>query len=113
MPPDIHEEIEALAHHYAQKIVQKNSAAQQSVFSEPEEEPQVYETIKDLSGKTVWSLYTMLKRVEESFRCVKDDLNMRPVFHRKKKPYGQPSLYNRPRISFTQCNPDKTSRNRY
>jgi len=36
-----------------------------------------------LSGKTLWSLYTMLTRVEESFRCLKDDLNMRPVFHQK------------------------------
>ncbi|MCK5809235.1 IS1634 family transposase, partial [bacterium] len=40
-------------------------------------------TRKDLSGKKMWSLYTMLTRVEESFRCLKDDLNMRPVFHQK------------------------------
>ena len=40
-------------------------------------------TRKDLSGKTLWSLYTMLTRVEESFRCLKDDLNMRPIFHQK------------------------------
>jgi len=40
-------------------------------------------TRKDLSEKEMWSLYTMLTRVEESFRCLKDDLNMRPVFHQK------------------------------
>ena len=40
-------------------------------------------TRKDLSGKSLWSLYTMLTRVEESFRCLKDDLNMRPIFHQK------------------------------
>ena len=51
MPHGIPEEIEALAHHYAQKIVQKNIAAQQSVFPEPEEEPPVYETINVNSVK--------------------------------------------------------------
>jgi len=40
-------------------------------------------TRKDLSEKKLWSLYTMLTRVEESFRCLKDDLNLRPVFHQK------------------------------
>ena len=40
-------------------------------------------TRTDLKEKTLWSLYTTLTRVEESFRCLKDDLNMRPVYHQK------------------------------
>jgi len=37
----------------------------------------------DLDEKELWSLYIMLGRVEESFRCLKSELGMRPVFHRK------------------------------
>ena len=37
----------------------------------------------DLDEKELWSLYMMLGRVEESFRCLKSELGMRPVFHRK------------------------------
>lgn len=37
----------------------------------------------DLDEKELWSLYMMLSRVEESFRCLKSELGMRPVFHRK------------------------------
>jgi transposase len=37
----------------------------------------------ELGEKELWSLYMMLGRVEESFRCLKSELGMRPVFHRK------------------------------
>lgn len=37
----------------------------------------------DLDEKELWSLYMMLGRVEESFRCLKSELGMRPVYHRK------------------------------
>jgi len=33
--------------------------------------------------KELWSLYTMLTDLEEAFRCLKSDLNLRPVFHQK------------------------------
>ena len=37
-------------------------------------------------GATVWTIYNILKEVESSFRCMKTDLNLRPVFHKKDKP---------------------------
>ena len=37
----------------------------------------------DLDEKELWSLYMMLGQVEESFRCLKSELGLRPVFHRK------------------------------
>ena len=37
----------------------------------------------DLDEKELWSLYMMLGRVDESFRCLKSELGMRPVYHRK------------------------------
>lgn len=37
----------------------------------------------DLAEKELWSLYMMLGEVEESFRCLKSDLGLRPVYHRK------------------------------
>ncbi len=37
----------------------------------------------DLDEKGLWSLYMMLNQVEESFRCLKSELGLRPVYHRK------------------------------
>jgi len=37
----------------------------------------------DLSEKEIWSIYVMLTQVEDAFRTLKTDLNMRPVFHQK------------------------------
>jgi hypothetical protein len=37
----------------------------------------------DLDEKGLWSLYIMLTQVEDAFRCMKTDLGMRPVYHRK------------------------------
>ena len=37
----------------------------------------------DLDEKQLWSLYMMLGEVEESFRSLKSELGMRPVYHRK------------------------------
>jgi transposase len=39
----------------------------------------------DLEAKELWSLYIMLNRVEDSFRCLKSDLGLRPVYHQKDK----------------------------
>ncbi len=37
----------------------------------------------DLDEKQLWSLYMMLGEVEASFRCLKSELGLRPVYHRK------------------------------
>ncbi len=37
----------------------------------------------DLKETELWSLYTTLTNVEDSFRCFKDELNLRPVHHQK------------------------------
>ena len=37
---------------------------------------------KDLDEKRLWSLYTTLTLVEESFRCLKSELGLRPMYHR-------------------------------
>jgi transposase len=39
----------------------------------------------DLEARELWSLYMMLNRVEDSFRCLKSDLGLRPVYHQKDK----------------------------
>lgn len=35
----------------------------------------------DLSSKEIWELYKTLRRVEDSFRALKTDLGIRPVYH--------------------------------
>ncbi len=37
----------------------------------------------DLDEKELWSLYMMLIQIEESFRCLKSELGLRPVRHHK------------------------------
>ena len=37
----------------------------------------------DLDEKELWSLYTMLTQVEEAFRCLKSELGLRPLYHRR------------------------------
>jgi transposase len=40
---------------------------------------------KDLNEKELWELYICLTGIEEIFRALKDELRMRPVFHRKQR----------------------------
>ena len=37
----------------------------------------------DLTEKELWELYITLTGIEDTFRTLKDELNMRPVYHRK------------------------------
>ena len=37
----------------------------------------------DLSAKELWKTYVMLTEVEDAFRCMKTDLSLRPIFHKK------------------------------
>ena len=37
---------------------------------------------KDLSDKELWSIYNMLSTVEASFRSLKSELSIRPIYHR-------------------------------
>jgi transposase len=40
-------------------------------------------TRRDLDEKSLWSLYIMLTNVEDAFRTLKSELNLRPIYHRK------------------------------
>ena len=46
----------------------------------------VYFIRTSLSGKdekTIWNIYNTIREIEATFRVLKTDLNMRPVFHQK------------------------------
>ena len=36
---------------------------------------------KNLTDKEIWDAYNLTREVEASFRCLKSDLNVRPIFH--------------------------------
>lgn len=36
---------------------------------------------KDLTDKEIWDAYNLTREVEASFRCLKSDLNVRPIYH--------------------------------
>jgi len=40
-------------------------------------------TRTELDEKAIWALYVMLTNVEEAFRYLKSDLDLRPIFHQK------------------------------
>jgi len=37
----------------------------------------------DLAEEEIWSIYTMLTRIEDAFRSLKSELGLRPVYHQK------------------------------
>lgn len=37
----------------------------------------------ELKEQEIWDIYTMLSQVEAAFRCMKSELGMRPVYHKK------------------------------
>ncbi len=39
----------------------------------------------ELDEKNIWSLYVMLTNIEDAFRYLKSDLNLRPVWHQKER----------------------------
>ncbi|MCP4486954.1 MAG: transposase, partial [Gammaproteobacteria bacterium] len=89
----LQEKYAAIAHYYEITVTQKDGIATDIkwVFEKKEKAQErvagayfLRTSRTDLSDeKTVWSLYTMLTDVEEAFRCLKSDLNLRPVFHQK------------------------------
>jgi hypothetical protein len=38
---------------------------------------------KQLTDKLIWDIYNTLRDIESTFRCLKTDLDIRPVYHRK------------------------------
>ncbi|MCH8553972.1 MAG: transposase, partial [Schleiferiaceae bacterium] len=38
---------------------------------------------KDTSEKELWQIYNTIREVESTFRCLKSDLQIRPVHHQK------------------------------
>jgi hypothetical protein len=47
---------------------------------------------KSLSEKEIWDAYNLTREVEASFRCLKTDLNVRPVHHQKDQ-YIEPHIW--------------------
>ncbi len=45
-----------------------------------------------LTEKEIWDTYNMTRDVEATFRCLKSDLNIRPIFHQKDK-YIEPHIW--------------------
>jgi len=90
----IKEKHKRVAKYYEIEVEEKNGIAEEIKWREKETAKGIKEYngsyfIKtsrvDLDEQTVWSIYTMLTRVEESFRCMKSELNLRPVWHQKEE----------------------------
>ena len=43
----------------------------------------ILRTKTDLGEEEIWSIYTMLTRIEDAFRSLKSELGLRPVYHQK------------------------------
>jgi hypothetical protein len=40
-------------------------------------------SLKELTEETVWEIYNTIWEIESTFRCLKTDLDVRPIFHQK------------------------------
>jgi len=49
-------------------------------------------TLQGKDEKTIWDIYNTIREIESTFRCLKTDLNMRPVFHQRDI-YSESHLY--------------------
>ena len=47
---------------------------------------------KKLTENEIWDVYNLTREVEASFRCLKNDLDIRPIFHQKDK-YIEPHIW--------------------
>ncbi len=47
---------------------------------------------ENLDEKQIWDLYNLTREVESSFRCLKTDLNIRPIHHQKDQ-YIEPHIW--------------------
>lgn len=45
-----------------------------------------------LTEKEIWDIYNLTREVEASFRCLKNDLDIRPIYHQKDK-YIEPHIW--------------------
>ena len=41
--------------------------------------------LEGMSDENIWDIYNTIRQVESTFRCLKTDLRIRPVFHQKDK----------------------------
>lgn len=39
-------------------------------------------SLPDFDEETIWTIYNTIREVESTFRCLKSDLSLRPVFHK-------------------------------
>lgn len=77
--------------HYKIIVEEKNQIATLITYSrnqlpDPKQTQGVYflrTSLKEFDEKTIWSIYNTLTEVEATFRTLKTDLNLRPVYHQK------------------------------
>jgi transposase len=87
----IKERYPAANKHYSIDVQQDNQTATGLTFTKktlpkPSETDGVYflrTSIKEKSEKLIWDIYNTLTEIEATFRVLKTDLNIRPVFHQK------------------------------
>ena len=87
----IKERYPAANKHYTIVVEEKNGIATLISYSrnelpEPKQTHGVYflqTSLQEKDEKTIWSIYNTLTEVEATFRTLKTDLNLRPVYHQK------------------------------
>ncbi len=86
------EKYASVAQYYRIEVTQKegNATSVRWTFEKPDKAEQRFSgsyclrtTRRDLDEKRLWSLYTMLTNVEDAFRTLKSELNLRPIYHHK------------------------------
>lgn len=90
----LREKYATIAHYYEVEVAEKDGIATKVTwsFARKEQAQQRFSgsyflrtSRTDLNEAELWALYSMLTQVEDAFRTLKTDLNLRPVNHQKKR----------------------------
>lgn len=80
------EKFSSVNRHYTIKVKVKDNKAVNLTWTKKEKEHRsgIYflrTTLKTKEEKVLWDIYNTIREVESTFRCLKTDLKLRPVFH--------------------------------
>ena len=91
----VHQYYDINVEHNGTHATRVNYTRKKQPEKNPEEEAGVYfirTNYPTVEEKQLWNIYTTIRQVESTFRCLKTDLNLRPVYHQKDK-YSKAHLF--------------------
>ena len=91
----VHQYYDIKVDHDGKKATQVSYSRKKQPGKTPEEDAGIYfirTNYPAVEEKQVWDLYNTIREVESTFRCLKTDINLRPIYHQEDK-YSKAHLF--------------------